>query len=148
MHIALAWQATLFMIRTPRKEFHLKTVNDFRRHQAFSTLKGFLGNTPVLFHGTRYANAIVSSGWLLAPTIGDKCVSFSRNPAVAIYMAALEREVDEGQGTVLVIDRTILSSRYRLYTRCNGFEFRDEAEEAVWRDVRLTRGLILDQVKL
>lgn len=136
------------MIRTLGKEFHLKTVTDFRRHQAFSILKGFLGKTPVLFHGTRYANAIVSSGWLLASRVGDKCVSFSRNPAVAIYMATIEREVDEGQGTVLVIDRDVLSSRYRLYTRCNGFEFREEAEEAVWQDVRLTRRLILDQVKV
>lgn len=94
------------------------------------------------------ANAIVNSGWLLAPTLGDKCVSFSRNPAVAIYMAALERDVDEGQGTVFVVSRTVLASRYRLYTRCNGFEYREEAEEAVWQDVRLIKGLILDQVRL
>lgn len=126
----------------------MRTVADFRKHPAFSTLKGFLGKTPVLFHGTRFATAINHSGKLLAPTLGDQCVSFSRNPAVAIYMAALERDIDEGQGTVLVIDRNVLSSRHRLYNRCNGFEFREEAEEAVWQDVRLTRGLILAQVQL
>lgn len=126
----------------------MRTVADFHKHHAFLRLKGFLGKTPVLFHGTRFANTIATSGWLLAPTLGDRCVSFSRNPAVAIYMAALEREVDEGEGTVLVIDRNVLSSRYRLYSRCNGFVFREEAEEAVWQDVRLTRGLILAQVQL
>jgi hypothetical protein len=61
-------------------------------------------------------------------------------------MATLERDVDEGQGTVFVVDRNVLASRYRLYTRCNAFEFREEAEEAVWQDVRLTKGLILDQI--
>lgn len=124
----------------------MKTIADFRRHHAFSILKDFLGKGPVLFHGSRYAQAITSSGWLLAPTLGDRCVSFSRNPAVAIYMATLERDVDEGQGTVFVVDRNVLASRYRLYTRCNAFEFREEAEEAVWQDVRLTKGLILDQI--
>jgi hypothetical protein len=123
-------------------------VADFRKHPAFLPLKGFLGKTPVLFHGTRFAKAINHSGKLLAPALGDRCVSFSRNPAVAIYMAALERDVDEGEGTVLVIDRNVLSFRHRLYNRCNGFEFREEAEEAVWQDVRLTRGLILAQVQL
>lgn len=102
----------------------------------------------MLFHGTRFANAIANSGWLLAPTLGDRCVSFSRNPAAAIYMAALERDVDEGQGTVLVIDRNVLHSRYRLHSRCNAFVFREEAEEAVWQDVKLTKGLIIAQVKL
>ena len=126
----------------------MRTVADFRKHQAFRHLTGFLGQNPVLFHGTRFANAITTSGWLLAPTLGDRCVSFSRNPAVAIYMAALERDEDEGQGTVLVIDRNVLASRYRLYNRCNGFVFREEAEEAVWQDVRLIKGLILSQVHL
>jgi hypothetical protein len=124
----------------------LKLISDFRRHEAFAPLKAFLSSKPVLFHGSRYGNAIIESGCLLAPTLGDRCVSFSRNPAVALYMASLERDFDEGQGTVFVIDRTALSARYRLRSRCNGFEYREEAEEAVWQDIRLFKGLIIGQV--
>lgn len=58
-------------------------------------------------------------------------------------MATLAREEDEGTGSVLVIDRQMLAARHRIYTRCNAFEFREEAEEAVWEDVRLHKGLIL-----
>lgn len=122
----------------------MRSISNFRRHDAFASLREHLKTKPVLFHGSRYGNAILTSGWLLAPTMGDRCVSFSRNPAVALYMATLDREFDEGHGMVFVIDRMILLSRYRIYSRCNGFKYRDEAEEAVWQDVKLINGLVLE----
>jgi hypothetical protein len=121
----------------------LRTIVEFRRHALHNQILAYQQRLPVLYHGTRFHNAILNSGWLLRPLLGDKCVSFSRQPSVALYMATLERDDDEGVGRVLVIDREKLAARHRIYPRCNAFEFREEAEEAVWEDVRLHKGIVL-----
>lgn len=90
----------------------------------------------------------MSSNLLLVPTLGDRCVSFTRSPDVAIYMAALDREDDEGVGAVLVFDRQRLASRFKIEKRCNGFIFREEAEEAIWKQVALRPGDLIATIEI
>jgi hypothetical protein len=51
-------------------------------------------NRTVLFHGTRYAQSILSTGILLIPP-GCSMVSFTRSPEEAARWAFLERDDDE-----------------------------------------------------
>jgi hypothetical protein len=96
-----------------------------------------------LFHGTRYLNAILESGMLVPPEVGDPEVSFSRSPNEAAFWATLPRDDDEGRGAVLVFDRDRLAMRHRLEPVDNAFFDVDEQEERVWeRNVLLADGLV------
>jgi hypothetical protein len=93
-------------------------------------------NRDVLYHGTRYAQSILSMG-ILFPS---DAVSFTRSPEEAAYWALLDRDDDEGRGAILIFDRQSLHQRYKIEPyhdtiwddakRC-----RDEAEEAICNDV-------------
>jgi hypothetical protein len=41
-------------------------------------------------------------------------VSFTRSPEVAAYFALLERDDDEGRGSVFIFDRQSLERRYKV----------------------------------
>ena len=102
-----------------------------------------VGINPV-FHGTRYANAILAAGTLVPDRfVGDPVVCFSRSPFEAAFWATLPRDIDEGRGAVLVFDRDRLAMRYRLEPCDNAFFDVDEQEERVWeRDIPLSVGLV------
>jgi len=93
-----------------------------------------------LYHGTRFTELILKTGVLLSPDTGHPKVSFTRSPEVAAYWALLERDYDEGRGSVFVFDRRSLERRYKVeanpkvywYTKTL---FHDEAEEAIWANV-------------
>jgi hypothetical protein len=67
-------------------------------------------------------------------------VSFTRSPEVAAYFALLERDDDEGRGSVFIFDRQSLERRYKVeanpevdwHTKTL---FHDEAEEDIWANV-------------
>jgi hypothetical protein len=95
-----------------------------------------------LFHGTRYLNEILASGFLEPSTVGATAVCFSRSPDAAAYWAAMPRDDDEGRGAVLVFDRDRLATRYRLDLVNEGI-YIDEQEERVWcREIPLGIALI------
>lgn len=68
----------------------------------------------VLFHGTRLPHAIIREDRIRMSPSGQLAVSLTRSPEVAAYWAMLERDHEDGEGAVLVLDRRILQTRYRL----------------------------------
>ena len=97
-------------------------------------------NRDVLYHGTRYRQSILKTETLFRPEVGVDAVSFTRSPEVAAYWALLNRDDDEGRGSILVCDRQSLASRYKI--KCNpqvywhsDTTFHDEAEEQIFDNV-------------
>ncbi|GHC79550.1 hypothetical protein [Limoniibacter endophyticus] len=106
-------------------------------------------NRPVLYHGTRYIDAIVESNSILCAPYGDTCVSLTRRPETAIYFASLPRDDEDERGAVLILDRQKLQAAYRIDIRhcdCFGGASNDEAEEAIWKDVVDLRRFLIDVV--
>ena len=68
----------------------------------------------VLFHGTRYRERILASGFLKFSDPGPHYVAFTRSPEFAAYYTTLPRDDDEGAGAILVFDRPLLKTRYKL----------------------------------
>ena len=92
----------------------------------------------VLYHGTRYARSVLTSGVLLWSDPGEPTVSFTRSPETAAYWALLQRNYDEGHGAILIFDRQSLRCRYSIEPYhdviCDDEMGRnDEAEERIWR---------------
>jgi hypothetical protein len=75
----------------------------------------------VLFHGTRHAKSILTTGVLFYSTPGDPGVFFTRSPEIAAYWALMDRESDEGWGAILIFDRQSLRCRYRVEPWHNPF---------------------------
>ena len=97
-------------------------------------------NRDVLYHGTRYRQSILKTETLFRPEVGVDAVSFTRSPEVAAYWALLNRDDDEGRGSILVCDRQSLASHYKI--KCNpqvywhgDTAFHDEAEEQIFDNV-------------
>src|SRR5262249_13833457 len=67
-----------------------------------------------LYHGTRFTKLILNTGVLFYSDPGDPKVSFTRSPEVAAYWALLERNYDEGRGSVFIFDRQSLKRRYKV----------------------------------
>jgi hypothetical protein len=108
---------------------------------------------PVLFHGTRYARNILRNDELCSAPVGLAAVSFSRQLEISIYWAILDRDDDEGQGAILVLDRDRLTQKYKLQCRrdqClnHGFpRMYTEAEEIVYgRDIEDLHKYLVDTV--
>jgi hypothetical protein len=96
-------------------------------------------NRDVLYHGTRHMQSILTAGVLFPAEEGGK-VSFTRSADEAAYWALLPRTEDEGHGSILIFDRKLLRSRYKIEPYHdpiwdNKTTCRDEAEEAIWGDV-------------
>jgi hypothetical protein len=90
----------------------------------------------VLYHGTRFAQSVLTTGVLFASNPGEPTVSFTRSPETASYWALLERNYDEGHGAILIFDRQSLRCRYRVEPYHDVFwddvmGRNDEAEERV-----------------
>jgi hypothetical protein len=67
-------------------------------------------------------------------------VSFTRSPEVAAYWALLERDDDEGRGSLFIFDRQSLERRYKVEANPEVYWhtktlFHDEAEEEIWANV-------------
>jgi hypothetical protein len=112
---------------------HLKyTEAGVARHKAM--------DRDALYHGTRYAELILKTGVLFYSDPGQPKVSFTRSPEVAAYFALLERDDDEGRGSVFIFDRQSLERRYKVeanpevdwHTKTL---LHDEAEEEIWANV-------------
>jgi hypothetical protein len=95
----------------------------------------------VLYHGTRHAQSILTTG-VLFHRDGDQMCSFTRSQKEAAYWALLERDNDEGRGSVFVLDRQSLKCRYKIepFRFFNDLDdddtyFADEAEETIVGDV-------------
>lgn len=128
-------------------------LDAFATSHALGLRDRWVRDRPVLYHGTRYFNAIRATDTLRRAPFGDLCVSMTRRPEVACYVAMSDRDDDEGLGAVLVLDRQKLQARYQIDVRhCACWDgcghgpdpwMFDEAEEAIWQDiVRLRRYLI------
>ena len=92
----------------------------------------------VLYHGTRYAELILKMG-VLFPASGG-CVCLTRSAEVAAYWALLERDDDEGRGSIFILDRQSLERRYKIEANPEAWWFsktifHDEAEEEIWDNV-------------
>jgi hypothetical protein len=117
---------------------HLKYTEAVRRLAGMARQKAM--DRDVLYHGTRFAELIQKRGILFYSDPGDPKVSFTRSPEVAAYWALLERDDDEGRGSVFIFDRQSLERRYKVeanpqvYWHTNTL-FHDEAEEEIWANV-------------
>ena len=69
----------------------------------------------VLFHGTRYAEAIIGENLLKYARTGDPVVSFTRLPEVAVYWARLERGEVFETANILMVNRKLLKSDYNVF---------------------------------
>ena len=67
-----------------------------------------------LFHGTLVPKQILDEDRLLHSFWGSRKVAFTRSPAVAVHFATLERDFSERFGAVLVFDKGLLQTRYRV----------------------------------
>ena len=97
-------------------------------------------NRNVLYHGTRYCQSILKTGILFRAEIGGCQVCLTRSPEVAAYWALMERDDDEGYGSILIFDRQSLEARYKIKCNTEVFWltdtiFHDEAEEEIFDDV-------------
>jgi hypothetical protein len=97
-------------------------------------------NQNVLCHGTRYATLILRTRALFRAAIGDRKVCLTRSANVAAYWALMERDDDEGQGSLFILNRDSLERRYKIIANPDCFWlsktlFHDEAEEEIWADV-------------
>src|SRR5262245_15296188 len=93
-----------------------------------------------LYHGTRCAELILKTDVLFYSDPGAPKVSFARSPEVAAYFALLERDYDEGRGSVFIFDRQSLARRYKIEANPKvdwhtDTLFHDEAEEEIWANV-------------
>ena len=94
----------------------------------------------VLYHGTRYTKSILDSGVLLRAASGDPKVCLTRSAEVAAYWALIERDDDEGRGSILILNRQSLQHQYQITANPEPYwhtktTFHDEAEEEIWGDV-------------
>jgi hypothetical protein len=98
-------------------------------------------NRDVLYHGTRYAQSILKTGVLFhSLTGGDPKVCLTRSAEVAAYWALLDRQNDEGRGSIFIFDRQSLERRYKIDANPEVYwhsktRFQDEAEEEIWDNV-------------
>ena len=109
------------------------------------------GARSVLYHGTRYTQSILDSGILFRAPFGEKKVFLTRNAEVAAYWAILQRDDDEGRGSILIFDRRSLERRYKIIANPWPYwlttrTFHDEAEEKIWDDVVDVRRHLIDFV--
>ena len=111
-----------------------------REHELAGLARKAAGGRDVLFHGTRNAKSILTTGVLFYSATGEPGVFFTRSPETAAYFALLERDNDEGRGAILIFDRQSLRCRYRIEPWHDEFwddetGRRDEMEERVWSNV-------------
>src|SRR5262245_41266266 len=85
---------------------HLKYTKAVRQLAEMARQKAM--DRDALYHGTRFAELILKTGVLFYSDPGDPKVSFTRSPEVAAYWALLERDYDEGCGSVFIFDRQSL----------------------------------------
>ena len=117
---------------------HLKYPEAVRQLAGMARQKAM--DRDALYHGTRFAELILKTGVLFYSDPGQPKVSFTRSPEVAAYFALLERDYDEGRGSVFIFDRQSLERRYKVeanpkvdwHTKTL---FHDEAEEEIWANV-------------
>ena len=79
---------------------HLKYTEAVRQLAGMARQKAM--DRDVLYHGRRFSKLIQKTGVLLYSDPGDPKVSFTRSPEVAAYWALLERDDDEGRGSVFI----------------------------------------------
>jgi hypothetical protein len=95
----------------------------------------------VLYHGTRYAHAILATDTINTPATAEASVSFTRSAEEAAFWALLSRgregqPEDEGGGAVLIFDRRSLQANYSITLYHDDVAATgDENEEAIWQDV-------------
>jgi len=117
---------------------HLKYTEAVRRLAGMARQKAM--DRDALYHGTRYAELILNTGVLFYSDPGQPKVSFTRSPEVAAYWALLERDDDEGRGSVFIFERQSLERRYKVVANPKVYWhtktlFHDEAEEEIWANV-------------
>ena len=120
-----------------------RAVRDAQARFLCEKTRTFARGLDVLFHGTRYRESVLASGFLKISRCSQS-VAFTRSPAVAAHFATLPHDDDEGVGAILVFDRASLKTRYRLECIADGWvadpskfnEFwraaHDESEECVF----------------
>ena len=77
---------------------HLKYTKAVRQLAGVARQKAM--DRDALYHGTRYAELILNTGVLFYSDPGQPKVSLTRSSEVAAYYALLERDYDEGRGSV------------------------------------------------
>lgn len=105
----------------------------------------------VLYHGTRYPQSILGHGVLFRARSGDPKVCLTRSAEVAAYWALIERDDDEGRGSILIFHRRSLERRYKISANPEPYWhtktiFHDEAEEEIWDDVIDVNNHLIDFV--
>lgn len=123
--------------------------DSYRQHSVYRALRLLAQQKPVLFHGTRYGSKLDESNAIILPELGQRCVSLTRDPAVALHFAQLERDNGADCGHVYVLDRERLATRYKIKPRTeNWWGFREEAEEAIWRPITSLSSFVVDVVEV
>lgn len=117
---------------------HIKYTDEQRQLAALA--RGIAMNRDVLFHGTRTAQSILKTGILFRSLHGCEKVCLTRSAEVAAYWSLIERDLDEGRGSILVFDRQSLERQYKVKANPEVFwhsnrTFHDEAEEEIWDSV-------------
>lgn len=88
-----------------------------------------------VYHGTRYAKAILEADCIKCAPMGDTHVSLTRNFDTALYWADCERDDDEDVGSVLILDRAKLEADHVLTPFVSSPGDEDEHEEACMSDI-------------
>ena len=94
-------------------------------------------NRDVLYHGTRYGKSILKTGVLFhSLTGGDPKVCLTRSAEVAAYWSMIDRDDDEGRGSIFIFDRQSLQRRYKVEANPEVYwhsetTFHDEAEQEI-----------------
>lgn len=66
----------------------------------------------LLYHATRHGSKIMSDGVIHPAEYGDKHVSLTTSFEFAEYWSRLDRDDDDGYGTVFVLDRASMEASF------------------------------------
>lgn len=90
-------------------------VNHTRAWQTFVSLvrRGVRGRD-YLLHGTMFPKQIRDEDRLCFPSFGSMSISLTRSPEVAVHFATLEQDRHEQHGAVLILDRQLLRTCFRV----------------------------------
>jgi hypothetical protein len=118
-------------LRRAQSKFH-RAVSEAEARFLCEKTRAFARGLDVLFHGTRYRESILASGFLKISQC-SQCVAFTRSPVVAAHFATLPRDNDDGVGAILVFDRASLKTRYRLECIDDGWVADPSEFNELWR---------------
>lgn len=129
-----------------REFLESSALNLFATHIAWDK-----DNRDVVYHGCCFGRTIGNADALIAGLRGNPFICLTRSPHVAAYWALMRVPGCDGFGTVLTLDRALLTRQYHLVPAdhmppIDPGQCDDETEELIWdQDVTNLKSFLLSR---